>query len=239
MRLNWSTSRPSRRPTSVDIERASAARISSPRSSRASFVVAPLAVPLDQPHGGVLLVTDLEVEAHPRPGAGLVDHRGDDTLVVVPGHAAVEGERDGVDDRRLARARGTDQRHELDVGEVDGARITKRAEALQLQPHRPHGARRLGVEQLGEQLASEPGVVDALRRQVLGEQLLRAAAVVVGRRVGRRARASGHRCARRRHPAPATVGRRRPARPGVARARRRAATDHRRWRSRRARPACR
>ncbi len=44
VRLNWSTSRPSRRPTSVDIERASAARTSSPRSSRASFVVAPLAV---------------------------------------------------------------------------------------------------------------------------------------------------------------------------------------------------
>ena len=85
-----------------------------------------------------------------------------------------------------------DEGHQLDVAEVDDGRLLERAEALELEAERSHGAQRL-VQQLGEQ-GVDPLVGDALRSQELGEQLLRAAAAMVAavRRHGRVGHVDAH-----------------------------------------------
>ena len=150
MRLNWSTSSPSSPATAAVMPRrrrraprrrarggppSSSLPLPVPRTTRTAVYVRPPSSKSSRTRARVL---------------GLVDHRRHGPVVVVAGDAAVERERDGVDDRRLAGARVADERDELDVGEVDRRRVAERAEALQLQPQRPHRRRRL-VEQLVEQ----------------------------------------------------------------------------------------
>jgi hypothetical protein len=57
---------------------------------------------------------------------------------VIPGAAAIEGEKQPFEDRRLAGAGIADDRHELGVGEVDGLLGAVAAEAGHAQRERPH-----------------------------------------------------------------------------------------------------
>ena len=186
--------------------------------------------PLDQAHGRVALLAELEVEADPGPRARLVDDRGDGAVVLVAGDAAVERERDGVDDRRLAGAGVADERHELDVGEVDRAGVTERAEALQLETERPHGVSASSSSSPNSVRTRSSTTPSPARYSSNSSWGLRPR---WSRRRWRRppaARPGG----RRRRRARAARGRRRPARPGAVLAPRRAATGRRRRPARRA-----
>src|SRR5690606_41862724 len=55
-----------------------------------------------------------------------------------PGHVAVEGEADRVQDAGLAGAGGADQGEEVRVGEVDRGLLPEHPEPGQVQPQRPH-----------------------------------------------------------------------------------------------------
>ena len=92
------------------------------------------------PGRGVGPPAQLEAQADPRLGAELVDDRRHEAVVVVAGHRPVEGEGDGVDHGGLARPGRPDERHQVDVGEVDGGRLAEGAEALHLDGERPHAS---------------------------------------------------------------------------------------------------
>src|SRR5690606_11890678 len=86
----------------------------------------------------VPVVTDGEDEVDLGGRRPLVDDRADEPFVVVAGDAAVEGEGDAVDDRRLARTGRPHEGEHVDVGEVDLGALPERAEALEHQADGPH-----------------------------------------------------------------------------------------------------
>ena len=63
----------------------------------------------------------------------------DELLVLAahPGHLAVEGEDDGVDERRLAGAGGAGDREEVEAVEVEAEPFAEGGEALDLEAPRP------------------------------------------------------------------------------------------------------
>src|SRR5439155_5341164 len=73
--------------------------------------------------------------------AGAGRDGGMDELVVVAVDTAVEGEADGVDQARLARAGRAGEGEEVGALEVDRGRLAEGGEALDLEPLRPHGTR--------------------------------------------------------------------------------------------------
>ena len=90
------------------------------------------------PGGDVVLAGQLEVE----PDLGLrpaeAHHVADEILGAVAGDAAVEGEADGVEDRRLARAGRPDQGEEVGVVEDERGGGTEGSEPGQLEAEQPH-----------------------------------------------------------------------------------------------------
>jgi hypothetical protein len=74
---------------------------------------------------------------------GLVGTDGDDGLdqtLAVARDAAVEGEADGIDHRRLPRTRRADEGEHVGVSEVDLGLVPEGAEATHAQPQRSHQA---------------------------------------------------------------------------------------------------
>ena len=94
--------------------------------------------PAHDADSGQDLPVELEVERYPGLVAGLVDHRRYQPVVLVAGDRSVEGEGDGVDDRRLARSGRSYQRDEVHIGKIDVRPLAERPEALHRDPQRPH-----------------------------------------------------------------------------------------------------
>src|SRR3954452_23379950 len=97
-----------------------------------------LAVAPDYPGGREPGSTGLEHQPDPGLGGGRGERVLDASPVTPARHRAVERERDGVQDGRLAGPGRPDQDEEVGVGEVHCGRFPEHRETVQVQPERPH-----------------------------------------------------------------------------------------------------
>ncbi len=129
--------------------------------------VAVLQPDLDRPVGpggagdAIAAAAHFELEQH-REALGPVAHE----LAVFlanAGHLAVEGEDEGIDERRLAGARGARDREEVEAGEVERELLSEGGKPLDLELEGPH--RRASARVIRGPLRRRPGTGPSARRR--------------------------------------------------------------------------